>query len=389
MVKKLSVLFIILIVAAGAVFAQPAREKAGLELDINSLEANTVVRKAGNLIVSSNASVFKDAGFEVADVVKVSFLDQELELPVVPDYSYVDAGATAVIFKETDSDFPDGFVALAINMGDFTTTYRIGTKTVNDDKSWYWTAEPGIEFPIRFTFSMSEKQGYSDQYLLHQLVRTNNRSDYPDLTDEQFANFRRVDTTGMHGKLYRSSEPVDDEIGRAKYADEACRKAGITIALNFSADQATEEAYEGFAGSYYSTIKVKYLNLNLDFLSAEFGKGLAEGLKFMADNPGIYLIHCVEGKDRTGFSCAILECLMGASAQEVLDDYMLTYTNYYGVEKGTPKYDTIAKNNIEKTLKAAFGVDDLFSVDLAACAEKYLLSIGMTADEIQRLKANL
>ena len=58
MVKKLSVLFIILIVAAGAVFAQPAREKAGLELDINSLEANTVVRKAGNLIVSSNASVF-------------------------------------------------------------------------------------------------------------------------------------------------------------------------------------------------------------------------------------------------------------------------------------------------------------------------------------------
>jgi hypothetical protein len=68
---------------------------------------------------------------------------------------------------------------------------------------------------------------------------------------------------------------------------------------------------------------------------------------------------------------------------------MLTYTNYYGVEKGTPKYDTIAKNNIEKTLKAAFGVDDLFSADLASCAEKYLLSIGMTADEIQRLKANL
>lgn len=109
----------------------------------------------------------------------------------------------------------------------------------------------------------------------------------------------------------------------------------------------------------------------------------------MADNPGVYLIHCKEGKDRAGFVCAVLECLMGASATEVVEDYMETFYNYYGVEKGSRKYDAIAQANIIKTLKTAFGISDLNDVDLAACAENYLISIGMSTDQISRLKANL
>lgn len=109
----------------------------------------------------------------------------------------------------------------------------------------------------------------------------------------------------------------------------------------------------------------------------------------MADDPGIYLIHCKEGKDRAGFVCAVLECLMGASAAEVVEDYMETFFNYYGVGKGSYEYDAIAQGNIIKTLKTAFGISDLNDADLAACAQDYLLSIGMSSDEISRLKANL
>ena len=50
--------------------------------------------------------------------------------------------------------------------------------------------------------------------------------------------------------------------------------------------------------------------------------GFAEGLRFFIANDGPYLIHCNEGQDRTGFSVAILECLMGASEEEVVADYM-------------------------------------------------------------------
>ena len=42
----------------------------------------------------------------------------------------------------------------------------------------------------------------------------NNREDYPELTDEQFANFRNIATTGMGaGILYRSSSPINPELG--------------------------------------------------------------------------------------------------------------------------------------------------------------------------------
>jgi len=52
----------------------------------------------------------------------------------------------------------------------------------------------------------------------------------------------------------------------------------------------------------------------------------------MASADGPYLVHCLEGKDRTGFVCIVLEALMSATYQEIVDDYMLTYNNYYHID---------------------------------------------------------
>ena len=137
------------------------------------------------------------------------------------------------------------------------------------------------------------------------------------------------------------------------------------------------------------------MNLGVDFTDPSFQAGLAEGLRFFANNPGVYAVHCTEGKDRAGFVAALLECLMGASADEVIEDYMTTYYNYYGVEKGTEKYEAIANSNIIKTLKTAFGVPadyDISSVtaaDLQYGAEAYIKAIGLTDAEVAALKANL
>ena len=80
---------------------------------------------------------------------------------------------------------------------------------------------------------------------------------------------------------------------------------------------------------------------------------------------------------------------MGASVEEVVEDYMQTYVNYYGVEVGSDKYNAIASSNIVKTLQNAFGVTDLAAADLAAEAAEYIASIGLTAEEVAQLKANL
>ena len=87
----------------------------------------------------------------------------------------------------------------------------------------------------------------------------------------------------------------------------------------------------------------------------------------------------------------MLCCLNGASLDEIVRDYMLTYRNFYGVKPDAEAYAVIADSNIKASLSKAFGIapDALKDADLAACAERYLLSIGMREEEIAALKANL
>ena len=81
---------------------------------------------------------------------------------------------------------------------------------------------------------------------------------------------------------------------------------------------------------------------------------------------------------------------MGASMDEVIDDYMLTYYNYYGVEEGSEKYDAIVKNNLIKVLNTTFKVGDVYKADLAAEAAAFLTEdAGLTADEVAALKVRL
>ena len=133
----------------------------------------------------------------------------------------------------------------------------------------------------------------------------------------------------------------------------------------------------------------------MDFTAADFQSGLATGLRHFAANKGVYYVHCTEGKDRAGFVSALLECLMGATYDEVVADYLKTYTNYYtvvdGVQQPLPQetLDAIANSNIIKTLQTAFEVEDLTTADLAAEAAEYVKAIGLTDDELAALKENL
>jgi hypothetical protein len=272
-------------------------------------------------------------------------------------------------------------------MGDFATTAGIAKKTVTEEEPGYrW--DYLMESPVEITITMKEEDGYREQWLIRQLVRTNERADYAHLSDEAFANFRVIGTTGMgKGVLYRSSSPINPALGRNTYADKAAEKAGIVTVVNL-ADPSN--IYEGTENTYYSTCQVTYVNLGMDFLSEATLNGLAEGLRFIINNNGPYLIHCNEGKDRAGFVSALLECLMGATLDEVIDDYMLTYYNYYGVEEGSEKYNAVVNNNLIKVLNATFKVDDVYKADLVAEAAAFLMEdAGLTADEVVALKAKL
>ena len=165
--------------------------------------------------------------------------------------------------------------------------------------------------------------------------------------------------------------------------------------MNLANDQATAEAYPGYAETYYAGQNIIFLNLGVDFQAPDFQEGLANGLRHFASNPGVYYVHCTEGKDRAGFVSALLECFMGATYDEVVADYLKTYTNYYTVVDGVQQplseetLNAIAESNIIKTLKSAFDVEDLKTANLAAEADEYITAIGLSSDEIAALKTNL
>ena len=345
----------------------------------------TNISKYGNIEIDIPIEKMEENGFEYGDVLNVTFNNQSLDLPYCSNYSDVEAYKTGVFGKSDDVN-----ISLAINIGDFATTYEIATKNVNDDGTYEWVYRDGYSADTTFVIMLKTKGGYYDEYVLHNLKYTNERDDYPNLTDEQYANFRMVNTTGIkEDVLYRSTTPVDPAINRNEYVSEAISRNGINVIINMTDDETTLKSFDGFSTSYYSKQKYIALNMTLDFLSDDFKIKLKDAFIFMAENEGKYLIHCKEGKDRTGFMVAIIEFLMGASFEEARDDYMVSYYNFYGIDKNDEKYDIVATSNFEKIMNKALGVEDIKNEDLSKLANNYLLSIGLSANQIEAIKNNL
>ncbi len=245
--------------------------------------------------------------------------------------------------------------------------------------------------PINVTLTL-EKKGAFPEYAGAPLLIMVNRSDYPHLSDAEFANLRMVTTTGFGNCFYRGGSPIDEKFNRNTYSDSFLDQEGIDLIINLSDSQEDMDRFPGFADTVYSTKTILFNVMGIDYNDPIYQANLSRAYKFIADNQGVYYVHCQMGKDRTGIFCAILEALMGASAKEIIDDFMLTFINFYNLERG-PKYDKLADTNICNALEDMFNLDckfrDIPTERLSMEAEKYLRSIGLTESDITNLKKNL
>ena len=219
-------------------------------------------------------------------------------------------------------------------------------------------------------------------------------------SDRVFANFRSI-TAGdiQENYLYRSASPCDNQHNRAPYVDRLIAEAGVKYIVNLADNEDKIQDYlndPAFSSPYFRSLyeagKVCLVPLNSNFGSDEFGRKLVFGLKAMTDNPGPYLIHCTEGKDRTGFVCMLLEALCGASYQEIVDDYMISYDNYYQITKKSDpeRYEVIRENVLDPLVRILIGEDIApEKADLIVCAENYLVNSGMSRKMITALRQNL
>lgn len=386
--KKVVSLLMIVVLMLGLALPASAAETTYPTIESGVQE----IQKYGNIVLDVEPKKLQEAGYSYGDILAVTIDGKTYQIPLCTNYSDVDNGS----YVARDND---DMLIIAINMGDFATANGIAEKITAEDKSFTWVFPDGRSIEdLVVSISMGEKGGYHDQYLIHQLVRTNNRSDYD--SDQIFANFRNI-ASGDLGKntLFRSSNPINNDLSRAAYADDFVEANGIQTVMNLAnsdtdiAGYITQEDFDSpYYASLYQTGRVKALNLSLDFVSEDFKDGLAEGLRFFTANEGPYLVHCDEGKDRAGFVSALLACYMGASYDQVVEDYMQTYINYYHLEKDSEQYLAVKNSNIDSTLQMITGSSDstnLARVDLAAAAKRYMKSIGLSDAECEVLRSNL
>lgn len=266
---------------------------------------------------------------------------------------------------------------------------------VESDDTIKYVFNNDLGSPLWAEIKLKEKGGFSDYQTISGFVRTAERDDYPDLSDEGFANFRMI-TAGdiKNGILYRSSSPIDPVYNRNIYADAAAQKAGIRTIINLADSQSYAESLEGYYNTHYSSCDIYYANMPLSFRSDDFRNSLKESMRFMCEHQGPYLIHCAEGKYRTGVIAALIECFMGADITSVQDDFIITYENFYDVQNGThlalPETLRPAVTSLVRSyLCTLFDKDSLDNADLAEEAYNFMKELGLTDAEITKLRENL
>lgn len=335
--------------------------------------------KFGGVYVKITIDDFNDLGFKFGDSVDVKF-SNGYELEDLPYYNgyYVDINEALVI------GYPGyDYVKVGVNYGD---DLWITAKLTEDDTA---------------TISLNESGKYLKIQNARDIHYAEEQGDIPDI---EFANFRNVKVGKIKEDiLYRAASPVDNSHNRAAVVDKLISDAGVNYIVNLSdgdTDLVEHINKADFNSPYflslYSSGKVIALGMNMQFKEQSFKDNLVKGLTQMANNQGPYLIHCVEGKDRTGYVLMIIESLLGASYQEMVDDYMLTYKNYYDIikEKDLDRYETIKDKNFDLMLHYIVGDEkqekDLTKIkDFSKYTKNYLLSIGMSEENINKLIDNL
>jgi hypothetical protein len=135
---------------------------------------------------------------------------------------------------------------------------------------------------------------------------------------------------------------------------------------------------------------LKYFNFDGRYYVGPYGKGFdtEEGKAIMADEVRVFAdpsnypvyIHCSLGRDRTGTIVFIIQALCGVERTDLLMDYEMSMFSVSGTLDGANPFEAI---------KATYTyINDNYKGDsFAEKTENYLLSIGITAEEIATIRS--
>ena len=358
--KKTILLFVFLMVLCGCQTSKQNTEQLSLTGKTVELDNN------GNVDIDITNTDFLAKGFNYGDSVNVE-LENGYKLEDIPFLSgmYVEYGKPMVYGKASKDKVS------------FIQKYKSFSENSN------------AEVDMTYTITLNSVGKYSYIEEVGCLSMSNDYSDFND--DEVFANFRQVAVGNIkQGRLFRSSSPIDDNISRSSYVGSLALDNNVKTMLNVTdSKQDYDElvsTLDGPSKQLVDNAVTILASISNDYQKDKTIETLIEGFRELSNSDGPYLIYCSEGTSRVGYTMAIIEGLCGASYQEIVDDFMMSYKNLYKVDKQSEliKYDYIKQINIDAMLSFITGNGDLENVDYVACTRKFLIDHGMSEDELNK-----
>ena len=376
--KRILVLLIVALAAIAFIAVGCGSMDGGEGTETNKKSITAVVNKDAKFDsadLNLNEEDFTNAGFALGDSLDIEFSNGET-LTDVPYYNgYYAKTGNPVVVAYPNQDY----VLIAKCNADLWTPLKLSdgmTVTISLNTSAKYIA---VQEALGQSYSVD-------------------RNDYS--SDEEFANFRALSGGNLKKDfLYRGASPVDNSRNRAAYANTLVEKEGIDCIIDLAdldEDMLEYFAEDDFASDYakklYEDGRTAVLGMSASYSKDEYKKSVVKGLKKLIEVGGPAYIHCLEGKDRTGFVCMLIEALAGASYDEMCDDYMTTYKNYYNIsENETPdRYNAVVNLYFDGFMEYISGEEDpntLHEMSYVDAAKQYLKDGGMTDEEIDKLIA--
>lgn len=184
--------------------------------------------------------------------------------------------------------------------------------------------------------------------------------------------------TTLQGLAFRGAQL--DIKGTSRLTAQGAELLGTDIALGLEIDLRTASETGGLTKSIVTS--AKYLNSRIGSYTAAFSSDQKELFRQIfasyanVNNYPIY-VHCVYGADRTGTVCYILNALLGVDEKTLIQDYEFTTFSDAGLRSA-------ATNAEMKAFLSSFSA--LSGSTPAEKAENYLLSIGVTSEEITTIR---
>lgn len=327
-----------------------------------------VTFKSATILVSNEE--FSSLGFSLGDSVNITF-SNGFSLSDIPYYNgyYVKNGEPVLVSYPSDEYL---------------------TLTYNNIGIW---DNASLSESYTVSISLNEKEKYLvTQNALGQSYSLD-RTTYS--SDEEFSNFRPLKGGSLKDNfLYRGASPVDNSRLRAKITDSLLEKNNIKCVIDLADSTETMNKYmsqDDFSSTYTKSLfdqdNMVLLSMGSGYSTTTYATKLVTGLRFMLNHNGPYYIHCMEGKDRTGFVCFLIEALAGATYEEMKIDYMTTYYNYYkfSLENDPSKYNAVVNlyfDSFVECLDSQTKKEDYPSINLVSSAKEYLKMGGMNESEI-------